>query len=450
MAAPPGERRSIGPYQLEQLLGRGGMAEVYRARREGPGGFSKVLALKRILPTYARDPNLVGRFLDEARLSAHLDHSNLVHVVDFGTVDGEYYLVMEWVDGSNLFAVIRALAEQGLALPPEVTAHVIAEAAAGLEAAHGLCDEAGRPLGLVHRDVSPQNILLSRRGDVKVSDFGIAKALGSSVRTATGVQIGKVCYMSPEQVRQEPLDARADVYALGVVLWECLTGRPLFPRGLDAGALEAVLHPNVAPPSRVSAGAPPALDGVTLRALAPAREARTASAGALGRELRVWLHSASPGFGQSDLAAYLATRLPAPAAGVAPSAAARASEPSPGTVAAVEATVAPPTRREVPRATPPVAESVPPPQSVPPPVDAAPQGAASLVPQRSTPPSEPPTRPDVPATRALPTPAPGARRRGWVGCLLVFVATGVLVAAGLGLCAWRLGLFSLYSVLSGQ
>lgn len=310
MASIPPPPRAIGPYQLEELLGRGGMAEVYRARREGPGGFEKVVALKRILPSYARNQTLVQRFLEEARIAGGLTHGNIVPVIDFGEIDGEHYLVMEWVDGVPLSALLRTVAERGRTLPAEVVAHIIAEAAAGLHHAHTRTDASGRPMSIVHRDVSPQNILLARQGDVKISDFGIAKAADSVVRTEAGIQVGKLCYMAPEQAKGEPLDARADVYALGIVLWECLAMRPLFSREEGAEALRGVLEPKHVAPSEVSASAPAALDAVVLKALQPAREDRYPDAGSLARDLRVYVHSVAPGFGQADLAQYLERTLP--------------------------------------------------------------------------------------------------------------------------------------------
>ena len=286
------------------------MAEVYRARREGPGGFEKVFALKRILPSYARNPTLVQRFETEAKIAGGLDHGNIVHVVDFGEADGEHYLVMEWVDGVPLSGLLRTVAERGRHLPSEVVAHVVSEAAQGLHYAHTRADASGRRLSIVHRDVSPQNILLARQGDVKISDFGIAKAADSVVRTEAGIQVGKLCYMAPEQARGDPLDARADVYALGIVLWECLTMRPLFPREEGGEALRAVIEPKHVAPSEVCATAPAALDAVVLKALAPARDARYPDAGALARDLRVYLHSVAAGFGHGELAEYLDATLP--------------------------------------------------------------------------------------------------------------------------------------------
>jgi hypothetical protein len=179
-----------------------------------------------------------------------------------------------------------------------------------LHHAHTRLDANGRPLNIVHRDVSPQNILLARQGDVKISDFGIAKAADSVVRTEAGIQIGKLCYMAPEQARGDPLDGRADLYSLGIVLWECLAMRPLFPREEGAEALRSVLEPKHVAPSEASPHAPAALDAVVLKALAPKREDRYPDAGSLARDLRVYVHSVSPGFGQADLAQFLERTLP--------------------------------------------------------------------------------------------------------------------------------------------
>lgn len=359
MASIPPPPRAIGPYLLEELLGRGGMAEVYRARREGSGGFEKVFALKRILPLYARNPTLIQRFESEAKIAGGLDHGNVVHVVDFGEADGEHYLVMEWVDGVPLSTLLRTVAERGRHLPPEVVAHVLSEAAQGLHYAHTRTDATGRPLSIVHRDVSPQNILLARQGDVKITDFGIAKAADSVVRTEAGIQVGKLCYMAPEQAKGEPLDARADVYALGIVLWECLAMRPLFPRDDGGEALRAVIEPKHVAPSVACPTATAALDAVVLKALAPDREARYPDAGALARDLRVYVHSIAPGFGNAELAQYLQETLPfaggaarvsaPPQPAPAPAPAAPTAWPKPAPAAAIPAT-APPHPVAVPRA----------------------------------------------------------------------------------------------------
>ncbi len=390
MASIPPPPRAIGPYQLEELLGRGGMAEVWRARREGPGGFEKIVALKRILPSYARNKTLVQRFHEEARIAGGLTHGNIVPVIDFGEADGEHYLVMEWVDGVPLSSLLRTVSERGRSLPPEVVAHILSEAAAGLHHAHTRSDANGRPLTIVHRDVSPQNILLARQGDVKISDFGIAKAADSVVRTEAGIQIGKLCYVAPEQAKGEPLDARADVYAMGIVLWECLAMRPLFPREEGAEALRAVLEPKHVAPSAVSVNAPAALDAVVLKALAPAREDRYPDAGALARDLRVYVHSVSPGFGQADLAHFLERTLPF--------------------------------QGGAPRAAP-----IPPPSVTAPTVPVTPSALAAA--SGSPPVAAAPSAPVVAAPAAPLVPAAPARPRSRAWIVLLFVALAVAVAA---------------------
>lgn len=417
------------------------MAEVHRARRRGVGGFEKVFALKRILPALGRDPSLVARFLEEARISARLDHSNLIHVVDFGSEAGELYLVMELVDGPSLFAILRKLSEGGRAPPPEVAAYVVAEIAAGLSHAHGLRDREDRPLDLVHRDVAPQNILLSRHGDAKLGDFGIAKVVGSPLRTATGVLLGRVSHMSPEHARNETLDARSDIYSLGIVLWECLVGRPLFPRGIDEDALKAIMDPKVPPPSSVAA-VPAALDEIVMRALAPDRFRRTPTAAALSRELRRWLHGAASGFGPPDLAAFVS------------SVDAGAPSPDPSAPGSVPRTSE--TRRERPQpprvheTAPTMPERPPPPVVTPPedlagraappadPIDLSEEAAGTSAPDLAPPAVSPgesrrPASPATPAERPRPLGMPPRARWPTVVSAALLAALGSLAAVGASL-----------------
>ncbi|HKQ68074.1 MAG TPA: serine/threonine-protein kinase, partial [Polyangiaceae bacterium] len=225
----------LGPYELLQKLATGGMAEIYIARRDGPHGFSKRIALKRILPQLAADPEFVAMFIDEARLTAHLAHPNLVQVFDFGEEGSELYMAMELVEGTTSAKVVRAAATRGEPVPVEVALNIALSVGRGLAHAHETCDEEGRPLGLVHRDVSPGNILISRSGAVKLGDFGIARAAEFDRRTDQGQLKGKLGYMSPEQVTGRELDAKSDQFTAAIVLAELLTARPLFsgPREMD-------------------------------------------------------------------------------------------------------------------------------------------------------------------------------------------------------------------------
>jgi eukaryotic-like serine/threonine-protein kinase len=218
----------LGPYELLKKLATGGMAEIYVARRVGPHGFSKRIALKRILPQLAADPEFVAMFIDEARLCAQLAHPNLVQVFDFGEDGGELYMAMELVEGTTAAKAVRTAAARGEPVPMEAALHVAVSVGRGLEFAHQACDENGKPMGLVHRDVSPGNILISRSGAVKLGDFGIARAAEFDRRTQDGQLKGKLGYMSPEQATGKELDAKSDQFAIGIVLSELLTGHPLF------------------------------------------------------------------------------------------------------------------------------------------------------------------------------------------------------------------------------
>src|SRR5450755_3544009 len=227
----------LGPYELLRRLATGGMAEVYLARRAGPHGFQKLMALKRILPQFARDADFVAMFVDEARVCARLGHPNIVQVFDFGEQDGELYMAMEFVDGTTGAKLIRAAAGRGEDIPLEVSLHVTLSVLRGLEYAHGARDDQGRPLYLVHRDVSPGNVLIDRSGAVKLTDFGIARAAEFERRTDAGQLKGKLGYMSPEQVVGKELDARSDLFTLGIVFAEMLTLRPLFSGGRELDVL---------------------------------------------------------------------------------------------------------------------------------------------------------------------------------------------------------------------
>jgi serine/threonine-protein kinase len=229
--------QSLGPYRIERRLAAGGMAEVFVARRLGPHGFEKRLALKRILPQHARDPEFVGMFIDEARLAARLEHPNVVQVFDFGEHGGALFMAMEMVDGTTVGRLLRTVASHRETVPLGPALHVAHEAAAALAYAHTLRDEQGNPLNLVHRDVSPANLLLNRQGHVKLTDFGIARCRTTVQRTDDGHIRGKLGYMSPEQVVGDPIDSRSDVFTLCVVLAELLIAEPLFGMGADLEVL---------------------------------------------------------------------------------------------------------------------------------------------------------------------------------------------------------------------
>ncbi|MCA9609412.1 MAG: protein kinase [Myxococcales bacterium] len=303
------EPMMLGPYRLLEKLGQGGMAMVYRAERTGEAGFKKTVAIKRMIPQYRRSSSLLERFAAEARTNARLDHPNLVAVVDFG-IDPEPFLVMEFVEGVTLATLLSRLVKKQQPLEISAACFIATEAAQGLDHAHRKRDDAGNPLGIVHRDVSPQNILLSNEGAVKVSDFGLVKAADNVVQTGSGVPIGKISYMAPEQADHAQVDARADVFSLGIVLWEMLAMRVLLPPndpGKAAMMLKAAEFP---PPSKYRPEVPPELDAIVMSCLSRDPATRTPSAQALAMKLREMLHEVAPGYGRDQLARLLGWAFP--------------------------------------------------------------------------------------------------------------------------------------------
>jgi eukaryotic-like serine/threonine-protein kinase len=281
----------IGKYKLLRLIASGGMAEVYLARQAGAAGFEKLVCLKRILPHLARDRQFVEMFLNEARLAARLDHPNIVSIYDLGEANGNYFIAMEFIDGPSLRAVAKRARERGERLPIAEVVKIVSMAAGGLHYAHDLADADGRPLGLVHRDISPDNILVHRNGMAKVVDFGIAKAANSSGRTRTGALKGKVAYMPPEQLRGDPLDRRADVFALGVVLYEMIAGRRPWEGDSDVSLIGQIMTEEPKPLLALRPDAPAGLTAVLDRALAKEREARYSSCHDLQADLEALLVS---------------------------------------------------------------------------------------------------------------------------------------------------------------
>jgi tRNA A-37 threonylcarbamoyl transferase component Bud32 len=279
----------IGKYKLVRLIASGGMAEVYLARQAGAAGFEKLVCLKRILPHLARDRQFVDMFLNEARLAARLDHPNIVSIYDLGEANGNYFIAMEFIDGPSLRAVAKRAHERGERLPIAEIVKIVSMAAGGLHYAHDLTDGEGRPQNLVHRDISPDNILVHRNGAAKVVDFGIAKAANSSGATRTGTLKGKVAYMPPEQLRGDPLDRRADVFALGVVLYELLAGQRPWEGDSEVSLIGRIMAEEPRPISTLRPDAPAGLVAVLDRALAKDRDARYASCHDLQADLEALL-----------------------------------------------------------------------------------------------------------------------------------------------------------------
>ena len=236
----------FGRYQLLEKIGAGGMAEVFKARMKGEQGFEKIVAIKRIVPHMATNAEFVTMFVDEAKLAAQLNHNNITHIYDLGKVDAWIYIAMEYVEGKDLRTLLKLGKERGFPLPAELALFIAAKIANALDYAHRRPAADGSELNLVHRDVSPQNILISDEGDIKLCDFGIAKAASKVSTTMSGALKGKLQYMSPEQAWGKRLDRRSDIFSLGSVLYEMLTGAPLFEGDTDMSVLESVRGGEVA------------------------------------------------------------------------------------------------------------------------------------------------------------------------------------------------------------
>jgi serine/threonine-protein kinase len=291
---------SFGRYELLSRLGKGGMAETWRARLMGDAGVTKPVLIKRVLPEYSGDEHFIRMFTSEARISASLSHANIAQVFDFGRADGEYFLAMEFVDGQPLHQLIRRALRQGLeALPVPQATYIALEMCRGLHYAHTRTDSQGAPLGIVHRDISPDNVLISYEGQVKLVDFGIAKARSlRGFETEPGVVKGKYLFFSPEQARGEQVDARTDVWATGVVLYEMVCGKlPL--TGPEYSVMHRLQEGRFPAPRELRPDLPVALERILLKALTVKKEERFESAQAFADALTGFLYTSTPRF--SDL-----------------------------------------------------------------------------------------------------------------------------------------------------
>ncbi len=301
--------RKLGRYQLCFELASGGMATVYLARVRGPGGFEKLVALKRIHGHLAERPEFVEMFLDEARIASRIDHPNACRVFDFGEADGTYYLAMEYVLGEPVSSVLRRVMRSPRlhadAKWPGLAARIVADACEGLHAAHELTDDGGRPVDLVHRDISPQNLLVTYDGTTTVMDFGIAHALGRLHETRQNRLKGTLPYMSPEQGKRLPLDRRADIWSLGVVLWELVAGKRLFHRASAVETINAVMSEPISAPSSARPGTPAELDRIVQKALARDREDRYPTARELGRDLARFIAAQGEAVTTADLSDWM-------------------------------------------------------------------------------------------------------------------------------------------------
>ncbi len=290
----------IGKYQLLRLLGVGGMGEVYLARQQGPAGFNKLVVVKRILSNLADEPALVKMFLQEASLVAQLTHPNIASVVELGEEKKQYYLVMEHVHGRSLREILKRANEEGRPLPAVTLALIMAQVLKGLHHAHTARSSDGQPLNIVHRDVTPDNIMVGFSGVVKLLDFGIAKAATATDKTGVGLLKGKVAYLSPEHLRAEPLDGRADIFSVGVTMYEAIAGQRPFVAPSNPAIVHRVINAEPTPLHELAPAVPDVLEGLVMRAMQKKREDRFQSAEEMAEALESWaqgLRDLNPGTG---------------------------------------------------------------------------------------------------------------------------------------------------------
>ncbi|MCX4245856.1 serine/threonine-protein kinase [Paraliomyxa miuraensis] len=294
-----------GPYLLLERVSVGGMAEVYKAKEYGVEGFERTVAVKRILPHVAEDDEFIAMFKDEAKIAVQLNHGNIAQIYNLGNEQDSFYIALEYVAGRDLRAIFQRAQQMGQPMPVAQACYIIMKICEGLDYAHNKKDKYNRPLSIVHRDVSPPNILVSFEGEVKLIDFGVAKAAGRASRTQAGILKGKFGYMSPEQVRGMPLDRRSDVFSVGVVLFEILVGQRLFQAETDFATLEKVRAVDVPRPTQVNPNIPKPLENIIFKALTREPEQRYQSAIELHDELQAFMFAQGLFYSRKDLAAWM-------------------------------------------------------------------------------------------------------------------------------------------------
>jgi|GEM_PF-3488661 serine/threonine protein kinase len=297
----------FGPYHVERQIAVGGMAEIYLASTTGVAGFKKLLALKAILPDFAGDSRFVDMLIQEAKLAVSLSHPNIVQTFDLGLINDVYFISMEFVDGPDFFHVLSKLGNQDRTIPIAAAMHVVKEVMGALNYAHHKTDSKGQDQTIIHRDVSPQNIMLSMQGEVKLGDFGIAKAANATTRTRAGVIKGKLVYMAPEQAWGQKVDHRLDIFSAGVVLYEALTGASLYTEDNPAKLLADVRQANIPPPSQRNPGLSAEIDQLVMKALEPQPDDRYQSAREFGDALGDYIIRHSPNYSSANLASFLET-----------------------------------------------------------------------------------------------------------------------------------------------
>jgi serine/threonine protein kinase len=281
------------------------MAEVFKAKAFGVEGFERLLAVKRILPNIAEDEEFIAMFIDEAKISVQLQHANIAQIFDLGKVDDSFFIALEYVNGKDLRSIFDRSRQKGELMPLSQASYIVMQVCEGLDYAHNKRDGQGRELHLVHRDISPQNVLIGYEGEIKLIDFGIAKAAGKASKTQAGILKGKFGYMSPEQVRGLPIDRRSDIFAVGIVLYELLTNERLFVGESDFSTLEKVRNVEILPPSSYNRKVPHELERIALKALAKEPEDRYQNAIDLHDDLQAFLYSVGEIYSRKDLAGWM-------------------------------------------------------------------------------------------------------------------------------------------------
>jgi serine/threonine protein kinase len=304
-AAVESQSERFGRYTLLKPIASGGMAEIHLASFAGVAGVQKLVAIKRILPEYGRSAEFVSMFMNEARIAASLHHANVVQAYDFGCENGSYFLAMEYLRGQDIRRIVHHLWREGQSMPLEIAVAIGIGAAAGLHYLHDKRDADGRPLGLVHRDVSPPNIFLTSDGTVKLVDFGIAKAVHRAGETRTGTVKGKVTYLSPEQCRVERLDGRSDIFALAIVLWELTVGRRLYDQEGDLAIMNAITSRDAPPPSQMVPRYPRELERIVMKGLARDRNRRYQTAAELQDDLEAFARAERLPVGQGRVSSFV-------------------------------------------------------------------------------------------------------------------------------------------------
>ncbi|MGE0762724.1 MAG: protein kinase [Bdellovibrionales bacterium] len=300
----------FGKYLLLEKLATGGMAEVFLARASAASGISKFVAIKRILPQYAESPEFIDMFKDEAKIAVNLGHSNIVSIYDFGVQSNQFYLVMDYVEGRNLRQILNKVKKSNLRLSIDQVIYVIKEIASGLDHAHRCLDgTTGKPLNITHRDMSPQNVMISFEGEVKIVDFGIAKAESQMETTRAGTLKGKFGYMSPEQAEGQTVDLRTDIFSLGIVLWELLANDRLFIASNELNTLRKIRDCQVPSLRKINPNIPVELERITMKALARDRNLRYQTAAAMHRDLNRFLNRHYPEFSPQDFAGFIKSQF---------------------------------------------------------------------------------------------------------------------------------------------